>query len=69
MAKTVDEGFRTFLGRLTPSGGYSDAAKNHRASIEACLNKLCGVSEHPSRADKSAVIGIKLSLEERQEAG
>jgi len=37
MTKTVDEGFRTFLGRLTPSGGYSEAAKSHRASIEACL--------------------------------
>ncbi len=37
MTKTVDEGFRTFLGKLTPSGSYSDAAKSHRASIEACL--------------------------------
>jgi len=37
MAKTVDEGFRKLLGWLTPSGGYSDAAKSHRASIKACL--------------------------------
>lgn len=37
MTKTVDEGFRTFLGKLTPSSGYSEAAKNHRTSIEACL--------------------------------
>lgn len=37
MAKTVEEGFRTFLGWLTPTKGDTQAAKNHRASIEACL--------------------------------
>lgn len=37
MAKTVEEGFRDFLGWLTPTGGDSQAAKSHRASIEACL--------------------------------
>lgn len=39
MAKTVKEGFRIFHGRLTPTGGESEAAKSHRASIEACLKK------------------------------
>jgi len=39
MTKTIDEGFRTFLGRLTPSDSYSEAAKNHRASIEARLKQ------------------------------
>src|SRR5258708_15318562 len=39
MTKTVDEGFRTFLGRLTPSSSFSEAAKNHRASIEARLKQ------------------------------
>jgi len=39
MAKTVEEGFRTFHGRLTPTRGESEAAKRHRASIEACLKK------------------------------
>ena len=37
MPRTVDEGFRDFLPKLTPSTWESDAAKNHRASIEACL--------------------------------
>lgn len=37
MAKTVDEGFRTFLSWLTPTATETAAAKSHRASIEACL--------------------------------
>jgi hypothetical protein len=37
MTKTVEEGFRLFHGRLTPTRGESQAAKNHRASIETCL--------------------------------
>ena len=37
MTKTVEEGFQIFYGRLTPTGGESEAAKRHRASIEACL--------------------------------
>jgi len=37
VAKTVDEGFREFHGTLTPTRGESQAAKSHRASIEACL--------------------------------
>jgi len=37
MAKTVDEGFRIFHGKLTPTKGESDAAKRHRSSIESCL--------------------------------
>src|SRR5690348_133237 len=43
MAKTVDEGFREFLKRLTPTGGESEAAKSHRASIEARLKKDFGL--------------------------
>lgn len=35
--RTVDKGFRDFLGTLTPTSGESQAAKNHRASIKACL--------------------------------
>ena len=37
MVKTVEEGFRIFHSRLTPTGVESEAAKRHRASIEACL--------------------------------
>lgn len=37
MPRTIDEGFRDFLPKLTPSGSESDGAKKHRASIEACL--------------------------------
>jgi len=37
MVKTVEEGFRAFHGRLTPTITESEAAKRHRSSIEACL--------------------------------
>lgn len=37
MPRTVDEGFRDFLIKLTPSSTESEAAKKHRASIKACL--------------------------------
>ena len=37
MPKTIDEGFREFLKKLTPSSYESQQAKQHRASIEACL--------------------------------
>ncbi len=37
MPRTIDEGFRDFLTKLTPSSTESAAAKNHRASIKACL--------------------------------
>ena len=35
--RTVDQGFRDFLQTLTPTTRESEAAKNHRASIEECL--------------------------------
>lgn len=41
--RTVDEGFRDFLTRLTPSTVESEAAKNHRASIKACLEANFGL--------------------------
>ena len=37
MPRTIEEGFRDFLSRLTPSGAESAAAKSHRATIEQCL--------------------------------
>ena len=37
MATTIDEGFRIFHGWLTPTATETNSAKNHRASIEACL--------------------------------
>jgi len=37
MPRTVDEGFRDFLPKLTPSTGETQAAKTHRASIESRL--------------------------------
>lgn len=39
MAKTVDEAFSTLLGWLTPTTGDTSRAKQHRASIEACLKR------------------------------
>ena len=44
MGKTVDEGFREFHGTLTPTRGESQAAKSHRASIEACLKSNFGMN-------------------------
>jgi hypothetical protein len=37
MPRTLDEGFRDFLAKLTPSSYESEAAKSHRHSIEARL--------------------------------
>jgi len=39
MPRTIDEGFRDFHTKLTPSSNESEAAKNHRASIKTCLEK------------------------------
>lgn len=43
MPRTVDEGFRDFLTRLTPTQTESEAAKKHRASIEDCLKTNFGL--------------------------
>lgn len=37
MPRTIEEGFRDFLPKLTPSGTESEAAKSHRHSIETRL--------------------------------
>ncbi len=44
MPRTIDEGFRDFLTKLTPSATESQAARNHRASIEACLTNNFGLT-------------------------
>ena len=41
--KTVDQGFREFQTQLTTPERESTAAKNHRASIEACLIESFGL--------------------------
>lgn len=43
MPRTVDEGFRDFLPRLTPTATESEGAKRHRVSIEACLQNNFGL--------------------------
>lgn len=43
MPRTVDEGFRDFLPKLTASGAESEAAKGHRASIETRLKTDFGL--------------------------
>ena len=43
MPRTIDEGFRDFLSKLTPSGAESEAVKSHRASIRACLDNNFGL--------------------------
>ena len=37
MPRTINEGFKDFLTKLTPSSSESEAAKKHRESIEQCL--------------------------------
>jgi len=44
MPRTIDEGFRDFLSNLTPSTTETQAVKNHRASIEACLKSNFGLN-------------------------
>jgi hypothetical protein len=43
MPRTIEEGFKDFLAKLTPSSAESEAAKRHRASIEACLKNNFGL--------------------------
>ena len=42
--RTVDRGFRDFLTKLTPTSTESTEAKNHRASIKACLESNFGMT-------------------------
>lgn len=43
MPRTIEQGFEDFLSKLKPQKTESDAAKNHRASIEACLKNNFGL--------------------------
>ena len=43
MPRTIDQGFRDFLTKLTPSTMESQATKNHRSSIETCLKSNFGL--------------------------
>jgi hypothetical protein len=43
MPRTIENGFKDFLDKLMPSSAESDAAKRHRASIEACLTNNFGL--------------------------
>lgn len=44
MPRTIDQGFRYFLIRLTPSSSETAAAKMHRRSIEQCVRSKLGLS-------------------------
>ncbi len=43
MPRTIDEGFRDFLTKLTPSSSETEAAKSHRSSIETRLKRDFGL--------------------------
>jgi len=43
LPRTIDEGFRDFLKKLTPGGAESDGVKSHRASIRSCLDNNFGL--------------------------
>ena len=44
MPRTVDEGYRDFVRRLTPSSGETVAATAHRKSIEQCIRANFGLN-------------------------
>src|SRR6266516_6578441 len=43
MPRTIDEGFRDFLTKLTPSSAETEAARSHRNSIESRLKRDFGL--------------------------
>ena len=43
MPRTVDEGFRDFIKKLTPSTTETNAAISHRASIQQCIKSNFGL--------------------------
>lgn len=45
LAKTVEEGFKIFHGRFTPTGEKSEAAKRHRMSTKDCLETNFGITK------------------------
>lgn len=44
MPRTIDEGFKDFLVKLTPSTSETASAKSHRSSIESCLKNNFGMT-------------------------
>lgn len=44
MPRTINQGFLDFLTQLTPTATETETAKNHRASIEACLKNNFGLN-------------------------
>lgn len=44
MARTIEEGFRDFLRKLTPTSSETNAAKQHRESIRQCIESNFGLS-------------------------
>lgn len=46
MPRTIDEGFRDFHAKLTPSSGETAAAKKHRESIKQCIRARFGLNRY-----------------------
>ena len=46
MPRKIDEGFRDFVAKLTPSSGETAAAKKHRQSIEQCIRANFGLNRY-----------------------
>lgn len=44
MPRTIEEGFRDFHTRLTPTGGETAAATRHRTSIQQCIRANFGLN-------------------------
>lgn len=47
MPRTIEEGFRDFLTKLTPSATETAAVKKHRESVSACLVSNFGMYRFP----------------------
>lgn len=61
MPTTVDDGFRVFHSRLTPTATESEAAKRHRQSIKECLSntyRLIGFFRTGSFGNGTSIRGL-----------
>lgn len=59
MARSVDEGFREYLGRLVPTEAQRDAGVGHRASVKAALEAKLDVSHSFETGSFSHGTGVR----------
>lgn len=59
MARSVDEGFKVFLSRLTPTSAQREAGAKHRASVTGALESRLNVSRFRETGSFSHGTGIR----------